>query len=192
MLIKCPECGQEVSDQSQACVHCGYPLGSPATNTRQEQAMPLFRVMLHSIDTKYSIIATPLIETILKCDKAVARQILHNTPCELIRGISDEQALSIQQMFQKFHANMTIEPDTVSSEPNTRCYIPAPPPVAQRNNTEVKPAADAPVKCPRCGSTQIATTNRGYSFYTGFLGSGSPRNVCQKCGYKWKPSRWGN
>lgn len=43
------------------------------------------------------------------------------------------------------------------------------------------------VKCPICGSTSIATTNRGYSLLTGFIGSGSPRNVCQKCGHKWKP-----
>ena len=43
------------------------------------------------------------------------------------------------------------------------------------------------VKCPKCGSTAIQTMNRGYSLMTGFLGSGSPRNVCQKCGYKWKP-----
>lgn len=41
--------------------------------------------------------------------------------------------------------------------------------------------------CPKCGSTSIATINRGYSIWTGFLGSGSPRNVCQSCGYKWKP-----
>lgn len=25
-LIKCPECGKEVSDQSEQCVHCGFPL----------------------------------------------------------------------------------------------------------------------------------------------------------------------
>lgn len=25
-LIKCPECGKEVSDKAQACIHCGYPL----------------------------------------------------------------------------------------------------------------------------------------------------------------------
>ena len=43
------------------------------------------------------------------------------------------------------------------------------------------------VKCPKCGSTAISTVNRGYSLMTGFLGSGSPRNVCQKCGYKWRP-----
>lgn len=26
MLIKCPECGKEVSDSAVNCVHCGYPL----------------------------------------------------------------------------------------------------------------------------------------------------------------------
>lgn len=25
-LIKCPECGGEVSDKSNVCIHCGYPL----------------------------------------------------------------------------------------------------------------------------------------------------------------------
>ena len=25
-LIKCPECGREISDKSKACIHCGYPL----------------------------------------------------------------------------------------------------------------------------------------------------------------------
>lgn len=25
-LIKCPECGKEISDQAKACIHCGYPL----------------------------------------------------------------------------------------------------------------------------------------------------------------------
>lgn len=25
-LIKCPECGKEISDKSKQCIHCGYPL----------------------------------------------------------------------------------------------------------------------------------------------------------------------
>lgn len=25
-LIKCPECGKEISDQSKTCIHCGFPL----------------------------------------------------------------------------------------------------------------------------------------------------------------------
>lgn len=44
-------------------------------------------------------------------------------------------------------------------------------------------------KCPNCGSTAIGVINRGYSFWTGFLGSGSPRNVCKNCGYKWKAGK---
>lgn len=43
--------------------------------------------------------------------------------------------------------------------------------------------------CPRCGSHSIATINRGYSIVWGFIGSGKPMNVCQKCGHKWKPGQ---
>ena len=25
-LIKCPDCGNEVSDKAKACIHCGYPI----------------------------------------------------------------------------------------------------------------------------------------------------------------------
>lgn len=25
-LIKCPECGKEISDKSQVCINCGYPI----------------------------------------------------------------------------------------------------------------------------------------------------------------------
>lgn len=45
------------------------------------------------------------------------------------------------------------------------------------------------IRCPKCGSTSIGTTTRGYSLLTGFLGSGTPMNVCQRCGHKWKPGK---
>jgi len=31
-LIKCPECGKNVSNQAEACIHCGYPLKKVAVN----------------------------------------------------------------------------------------------------------------------------------------------------------------
>lgn len=46
-----------------------------------------------------------------------------------------------------------------------------------------------PVSCPRCGSTQIVTMSRGYSAVWGFVGSGKPKNVCQKCGHDWYPGK---
>ena len=31
-LIKCPECGKEISDKSDKCIHCGYPIMNYAYN----------------------------------------------------------------------------------------------------------------------------------------------------------------
>lgn len=25
-LVKCPECGKEISDKAKECIHCGYPI----------------------------------------------------------------------------------------------------------------------------------------------------------------------
>lgn len=55
-----------------------------------------------------------------------------------------------------------------------------------REIAERKKAEDSKPRCPKCGSTSIATVNKGYSLLTGFLGSGKPMNVCQSCGHKWK------
>ena len=32
-LIKCPECGKEISDKAPACIHCGYPLNPVPTSS---------------------------------------------------------------------------------------------------------------------------------------------------------------
>ena len=37
-LIKCPECGKEISEKAECCIHCGMPLkgNSPSDNTSQD------------------------------------------------------------------------------------------------------------------------------------------------------------
>lgn len=38
-LIKCPECGKELSDKAPACINCGYPLANiPVENTIPQQS----------------------------------------------------------------------------------------------------------------------------------------------------------
>ena len=39
-LIKCPECGQEVSNQAPACIHCGYPLNEEIHSENKSQPTP--------------------------------------------------------------------------------------------------------------------------------------------------------
>ena len=48
-------------------------------------------------------------------------------------------------------------------------------------------AEEERVKCPRCGSTNITTGQRGFKLTTGFIGSNKTVNRCGNCGYSWKP-----
>lgn len=86
-----------------------------------------------------------------------------------------EDAIFIEAMI-KLHDTDIIEYETKMSQ--------------FRNQVEQQKVAEESsnrVKCPKCGCTDIGVVNRGYSFWTGFHGSGQARNVCKKCGYKWKP-----
>lgn len=42
--------------------------------------------------------------------------------------------------------------------------------------------------CPRCGSTDISETTKGFTFVTGFLNSSDIRMYCKNCHHKWKPN----
>lgn len=49
MLIRCPECDREVSDQAKSCPHCGHPLQTPATSPaavpERKRRAPVFLVI---------------------------------------------------------------------------------------------------------------------------------------------------
>lgn len=49
------------------------------------------------------------------------------------------------------------------------------------------PKPEEPVRCPKCSSTQISTSARGYSMIWGFMGAGKTVNRCARCGHSWKP-----
>lgn len=137
-LIKCPECGKEISDKSDKCIHCGFPLRS--TPIIQENINGKYYDVTFLSDTNIPFIKKiNMVRELTGCDLFFAKEIAH-----------------------KYH-------------------------IEQESSKKVEEEDKDVIRCPRCKSTSIQTINRGYSFWTGFLGSGSPRNVCQKCGYKWKP-----
>ncbi len=43
------------------------------------------------------------------------------------------------------------------------------------------PPKETPIFCPKCGSTEYTLMNRGFSIWTGFLGSGKVKRVCNRC-----------
>lgn len=57
----------------------------------------------------------------------------------------------------------------------------------EQHGLKPKTEDDNRPKCPKCGSSAITAGQRGYSFWTGFLGSSKTVNRCANCGHKWKP-----
>ena len=42
-------------------------------------------------------------------------------------------------------------------------------------------AEESVIRCPYCSSTEYTLLNKGYSLFTGFLGSGKIKRVCNRC-----------
>jgi hypothetical protein len=61
---------------------------------------------------------------------------------------------------------------------------------SQLNQTIADNKAKGIACCPKCGSTSIEAVQRGYSFWTGFLGSGKTMNYCKNCGFKYDPKNY--
>lgn len=43
-LIKCPECGKEISDKAQVCINCGYPLDNLSKKDRSKKLVSLSHI----------------------------------------------------------------------------------------------------------------------------------------------------
>ena len=41
-LIQCPECGKDISDKSEKCIHCGYPIASTAEHPSPSGTVVIF------------------------------------------------------------------------------------------------------------------------------------------------------
>ena len=170
-LIKCPECGKEVSDKAPACIHCGFPL------TDLEVRSQFYKVVLTSIQIKQKIKTVTLVRQITGLGLAEAKAFVESLPQTIATGLNAEDSNLIQKHFAACDATVSIQPDNDSTHQNK----------VFDNVSLPKPKDKNIITCPKCGSTAIVTMNRGFSLFSGFIGSDDPRNVCQNCGYKWKP-----
>lgn len=164
-LIKCPECGKEISDKSEVCIHCGYPLKQSIVSS----STSLKKVCIPCCDgTDYKIIAIKIIREVTGLGLADAKNLSEQLHPIIADNVDVNTATQIAQQFLKHGINAQIID-------------------ADKNVLEITPANTIIARCPKCGSTSVATVNRGYSLVWGFIGSGKPINVCQACGYKFKP-----
>lgn len=181
-LIICPECNGKVSDQAETCIHCGFPL----KNKKQEENLNK-NICIYK-NEQYDL--TELVKYLKGCTfpgydnkeldyniLSKARSILENIMPN-ITGITGDELIYYIKVNRKIPA-----PEFIPTR-NIEQYIHVP-----QQSSQPTPQSTNQLKCPRCGSTSITTEEEGYSLLTGFWGASRKHNLCQKCGYRWKPGK---
>ena len=258
-LIKCPECGNEISNKSKQCVHCGYPLNETSVNNQDITSLKAdimklatTRVQSKESGTAATIKLYPYISEKIEDIRALKPEQVEDTIAQIIYELLKEMEIYNSWKsnklyyelvdFQKLSHDMfkflaieygekcsrckrlngfptidwfpiyqliTYAPDDIStqlketmgnqqyntllqwhsSNPNETTYESALSSVPRFSSQNVKNVPTNTLKCPKCGSTSVTTTTRGYSFLTGFIGSSKVINICGKCGNKWQPEK---
>lgn len=172
-LIKCPECGKQISDKASACIHCGYPIQTeqvvlPPISNSKKVAIPSF-----SEFSQQKIPAIKVVREVLNMGLAEAKEFVEQTtPYVVVKdGLTQNQANLIAQKFQAINVDARI----YDSEAPVSFASPA-------KDTNI-------ICCPQCGSTEYHAGARGFSIVTGFIGSGKTVLTCLRCGHRWKPGK---
>lgn len=176
-VIKCTECGHDVSTFAEKCPNCGVPVS--IILSKNTSSIGTFDVVLENPgERKLEVIRFVREVSLPKKGLAEGREIVENTPSIIIHAVSKEIGQTVVSKLEEIGCTAALKPSSGSGEPKTE----------ERAIKETFLfTKDEPLKCPRCSSTAVTTTSRGYSLLWGFAGSNKTVNRCGKCGYTWKP-----
>lgn len=172
-LIKCPECGKDVSDKAPSCIHCGFPLQEQPK--QQIQYCP-YCGRTNNIESTFcgycgkSFVKSDDSNSLTPANNNEVTNIMDykndlDTPNDIIRL---QQAQIIQQ---------------------------------QRQLEEQRRQFESQAKCPRCGSTSLSSGKQGFGVVkavagvvlfggigalAGGIGANKTVVTCMNCGYKFK------
>ena len=211
-LIKCPECGKEVSDKAVTCPNCGLGIREyieeEYRRELEKQQQATADIKKQEAESKAQFERQKQIDNVKLPDKpSKGKYIFPGIMCTIMAilgwfGVFAHLGVIwpiIAILFSvtaicslKFYKDEVKKYEQAMNNPseyklsvvaeNERKAAET----KEQDRKRIEYAQRAP-KCPKCGSTYISTVNRGYSVVWGFIGSGKAMNVCQKCGHKWKP-----
>jgi len=193
-LIKCPECGKEISDKAVACPNCGFPLDQleKDNSIEKEDDGKLYKVILKNVPTDAKVKAIKIIRDIhSNFGLAEAKKFVETIPNTVTTGLIYSDAIKLQKEFTDIGITVEVEVDEkVESKVDVFSEMQSNERERQEKYAREAAIEDSKPKCPTCGSTniqKISGTKRWLT--TGLFGLASS-NVgktmeCKNCGYKW-------
>ena len=173
-LIKCPECGKEISDKAPSCIHCGFPLTSISTqsqdNTHQkgksvkESICPsniMYSMELLDYGNKKVQVATVL-KNALRLKDTEALELMANVPCYVFKDKTEHIAATIIQKLDLLPVEYNLYLNGTLKRHKDKYETDDKPQVIRENKN---------IRCPKCASL-IPETSRSCPS-CGFDGIGS-------------------
>lgn len=169
-LIQCPECGKEISDKAEQCIHCGFPLNDLKSKKLYYMTITGFKKNANKLSAELYLYQDYGIS------KEKAKYVIKNPGTPTIDGIFEENIVVLKQEFERLGCILEFNEckGNIANPLNEKL-------------SRIREKREAKALCPRCKSDQITSSKRGFSVVTGFIGSNKTVNRCAKCGHSWKP-----
>ena len=178
-ILKCTECGHDVSSFAERCPNCGCPTSIILGQHPSSCSANGYDVVLKSyaVGWKNEFDLARFISEISgeKFYQSDANGM--ELPKTIIFGVDKDTANNVVNLIKELNGSATIKESDGEHDPT---------PIKNIMYSALY-QKDEPLKCPRCSSTAVTTTSRGYSLIWEFAGSNKTVNRCGKCGYTWKP-----
>ena len=172
-LIKCPECGKEISDKSNQCIHCGYPL-----IIKNEQKIPNCITEIDGIQYDYADILN-LINNKQYYDAYFRMRKI----CKL--SIKNNMNL-LEYMIENYKAPDKYNIIEYTKQEEEECFKS----LSKLENIKNQQQTTNIPKCPTCGSSNIHKMGAGERTAS-ILGFGilskkiNKTWKCNNCGHTW-------
>lgn len=185
----CKACGYQIEQNAEKCTNCSQSDFYIAQDTTQDD----LEVQDGLMKKKYTVCTVCGSKSIGALEHCPVCGVPVGKSCRIIEDISVLNSISVNDYFTitSISANAEFleamialkEKDIIEYELKMSQFRNQ----AQQIEQTKPKTKEKPITCPKCGSTSIISGTRGFTFTTGFFGSGNYRKVCENCGYKWKP-----
>lgn len=171
-LVKCPECGKEISDKAEVCIHCGYPLSGNKINSS-------YTCTIDGKEYDFSNVVDMInsgkpFQAMLRLPN---KNSFVNKKCIPYLVIYYEEHKSFPSELDSSNLPMSDkEIDKLSTDILVRYK-------REERAIQKTKNANTIVTCPKCGSTNIQLIRKKFSLLTGFA-TNKVERVCANCLHK--------
>lgn len=97
-LINCPECGRDVSDMANVCIHCGFPLKKEDATTKTDTINSLKKVVIQS-NTSNKLVAIRVVRQVTGLGLAGAKALVESTNPVVVNNVDLNRANAVANQF---------------------------------------------------------------------------------------------